>query len=101
MRALPNNDPLKIGYVDIFILPPDMEELRRRLEGRGTDSQEVIEKRLANAEGEIARAKGKLSNQGFLSKAPAQLVEQEREKLKTNESMLESLAARIAELKQA
>ena len=56
VRKLPNNDPLKIGYVDIFILPPDMEELRRRLEGRGTDSQEVIEKRLANAEGEIARA---------------------------------------------
>lgn len=56
VRGLPNNDPLKIGYVDIFILPPDMEELRRRLEGRGTDTQEVIEKRLANAEGEIARA---------------------------------------------
>jgi len=33
-----------------------MVELRRRLEGRGTDSQAVIEKRLANAEGEIARA---------------------------------------------
>ena len=56
VRGLPNNDPLKIGYVDIFILPPDMEELRRRREGRGTDTQEVIEKRLANAEGEIARA---------------------------------------------
>ena len=56
VRNLPNNDPLKIGYVDIFILPPDMKELRRRLEGRGTDTQEVIEKRLANAEGEIARA---------------------------------------------
>ena len=56
VRGLPNNDPLKIGYVDIFILPPDMEELRRRLEGRGTDTKEVIEKRLANAEGENARA---------------------------------------------
>ena len=56
VRNLPNNDPLKIGYVDIFILPPDMEELRRRLEGRGTDSPATIERRLANAEGEIARA---------------------------------------------
>ena len=55
VRALPNNDPLKIGYVDIFILPPSMEELRDRLEKRGTDKPEVIEKRLANAEGEIAR----------------------------------------------
>ena len=33
-----------------------MEELRARLEGRGTDSPEVIDKRLANAEGEIQRA---------------------------------------------
>lgn len=56
VRALPNNDPMKIGYVDIFINPPSMEELRARLEGRGTDQQHVIEKRLANAEGEMARA---------------------------------------------
>ena len=56
VRSLPNTDPLKIGYVDIFVSPPSMEELRARLEGRGTDSQEVIEKRLANAEGEMARA---------------------------------------------
>ena len=55
VRSLPNTDPLKIGYVDIFILPPSMEELRERLEKRGTDKPEVIEKRLANAEGEIAR----------------------------------------------
>ena len=56
VRKLPNTDPLKIGYVDIFINPPSMEELRARLEGRGTDSAEVIERRLANAEGEMARA---------------------------------------------
>jgi guanylate kinase len=56
VRKLPNNDPLKIGYVDIFIQPPSMEELRRRLESRGTDAQDVIEKRLRNAEGEMARA---------------------------------------------
>jgi len=56
VQKLPNNDPLKIGYVDVFILPPSMEELRRRLEGRGTDAPAVIEKRLANAKGEIARA---------------------------------------------
>ena len=56
VRALPNTDPMKIGYVDIFINPPSMEELRRRLEGRGTDAPDVIAKRLANAEGEMARA---------------------------------------------
>ena len=56
VRKLPNTDPLKIGYVDIFINPPSMEELRARLEGRGTDAPDVIERRLANAEGEMARA---------------------------------------------
>jgi guanylate kinase len=56
VRSLPNTDPMKVGYVDIFIDPPSMEELRTRLEGRGTDSPATIEKRLANAEGEIQRA---------------------------------------------
>jgi len=56
VRNLPNTDPLKIGYVDIFINPPSMEELRARLEGRGTDAQDVIERRLVNAEEEMSRA---------------------------------------------
>ena len=56
VRRLPNTDPLKIGYVDVFVNPPSLEELRARLEGRGTDAPAVIEKRLANAEGEMARA---------------------------------------------
>ncbi len=56
VRHLPNTDPLKIGYVDIFINPPSIDELRARLVGRGTDSPAVIEKRLQNAEGEMERA---------------------------------------------
>ena len=56
VRALPDTDPMKIGYVDIFITPPSMEELRDRLVGRGTDSAAEIEKRLANAEGEMEKA---------------------------------------------
>ena len=56
VRALSDADPLKAGYVDIFISPPSMEELRARLERRGTDTQEAIERRLHNAAGEMARA---------------------------------------------
>jgi guanylate kinase len=37
----------------IFILPPSLAELRRRIEGRATDSKEAIEKRLAKAVSEI------------------------------------------------
>ena len=49
---------------------------------------------------EIARAEGKLNNPGFVSKAPAALVQQEREKLEANRKMLLSLEARIEDLKQ-
>jgi guanylate kinase len=56
VKALPDDDPLKAGYVDIFLLPPSVDELRARLVGRGTDSPAVIERRLANAEGEMAHA---------------------------------------------
>ena len=43
------------GCVSVFILPPSYAELRCRLEGRGTETQEDIERRLANARGEIAQ----------------------------------------------
>ncbi len=39
--------------VGIFILPPSLEELERRLRGRGTDSDEVIARRLAAAQAEM------------------------------------------------
>ncbi len=56
MHHLPPDDPMRAGYMDVFIDPPSMEELRSRLEGRGTDAPEVIERRLANAVGEMERA---------------------------------------------
>ncbi len=40
----------------IFIMPPSIEELRRRLEARGTDSREAIEKRLRAAGSEMAES---------------------------------------------
>jgi len=42
--------------VFIFILPPSIDELKRRLLGRNTDSSETIEQRIRNAEGEIREA---------------------------------------------
>jgi len=39
--------------VSIFLLPPSMRELRRRLSARGTDGAEIIRRRLANAQDEI------------------------------------------------
>ena len=40
----------------VFIMPPSVEELERRLVGRGTDAPEVIAKRVAKAASEIERA---------------------------------------------
>ena len=42
--------------VTIFILPPSYEELESRLKGRGTETEDVIARRLAEAKGEILRA---------------------------------------------
>lgn len=40
----------------VFIAPPSVRELRRRLNKRGTESEEVIEERVSKAAGEIALA---------------------------------------------
>lgn len=42
--------------LSLFIQPPSIEELRRRLEGRGTDTQEAIEQRIAKAAYELTFA---------------------------------------------
>lgn len=42
--------------VAVFIQPPSVEELRNRLIGRGTDSPEAIERRVAKAEEELTYA---------------------------------------------
>jgi guanylate kinase len=40
----------------MFIMPPSVEELERRLRGRGTDSEETIQKRIAKAEFELSKS---------------------------------------------
>ena len=42
--------------LSVFIQPPSVEELRKRLVGRGTDAPEVIESRIAKAEYELGFA---------------------------------------------
>ena len=42
--------------LSVFIQPPSVEELRKRLNGRGTDTPEVIESRIAKAEFELGYA---------------------------------------------
>jgi guanylate kinase len=42
------------AVVGIFVLPPSLDELRRRLQARGKDSPEAIERRMASAREEIS-----------------------------------------------
>lgn len=46
--------------VMIFIVPPSLEELERRLRGRKTESEEAIRSRLARAKEELAEVEGKV-----------------------------------------
>ena len=50
------NDPfIGSALVDIFIMPPNLDELRRRLRRRGTETDEQIERRLKNGAREMER----------------------------------------------
>ncbi len=70
--------------------------------GELVDKQKEIarlEKEAADVKSEIARAEGKLGNKGFVEKAPAKLIEQEKEKLAKYKEMLAKLNGRMEELK--
>ena len=48
------NDPLiRSALADVFIMPPDLEELRKRLRKRGTETTQQIDSRLATAAREM------------------------------------------------
>ena len=59
-----------------------------------------LEKEKANLENEIKRAQAKLNNQGFVTKAPAELVEKEKQKIEVNTGMLDNLTRRIRDLQE-
>ncbi len=52
------NSPLAPHVLSIFLLPPSIAELRRRLESRGQDSEEVITKRMTRSWDEISHWDG-------------------------------------------
>ena len=57
-----------------------------------------LQKEKASAEKDISVINGKLSNAGFVAKAPAQVVEAEKAKLKTAEEKLAKIEESIAAL---
>ena len=55
VQGAPEGDLIKDAFVDIFIAPPSIDELRARLLHRGKDSEEVILRRVATARAELQR----------------------------------------------
>ena len=80
------------GAAELFIPLGDLVDFAKEIAR--------LEKEKANLTKEIGRAQGMLKNPGFVAKAPAALVEAEREKLAANEQKAKALESRIAELKE-
>ena len=60
--------------------------------------RERLQKEIVRLEGEIAKAEGKLANAGFVARAPAQVVAQEKERLAAFATTLENLRPQLAKL---
>ncbi|QZY56239.1 valine--tRNA ligase [Crassaminicella profunda] len=60
---------------------------------------ERLEKEKAKLEKELKRVNGKLSNQGFLAKAPANVIEEEKEKQEKYQTMMDQVLERLTTMK--
>lgn len=61
---------------------------------------ERLKKDKKDAENELKRAKGKLNNEGFVSKAPEKLIDEEKEKVNKYEKLLETIEERIIQVEK-
>lgn len=77
-----------VDQVEIFIPLEDLIDREKEIER--------LQKEKENLEKELKRVNGKLSNKGFISKAPAAVVEKEREKQKKYQEMMEKVLERLS-----
>lgn len=83
---------LVVGKSEIFLPMSELVDREKELERLNKEVEKVLP--------EIKLAESKLSNKGFVDNAPEKLVEEEREKKKTYEIMLENLKEQISKLEK-
>ncbi len=92
-KGIPENAvSVMMNGAEIYLPLEDLVDFEKELER--------LEKEKANLEKELQRVSGKLSNQGFVGKAPQNVIDEERAKEKKYQDMLEKVLERINSLKK-
>jgi valyl-tRNA synthetase len=76
-----------LAGVEIFIPLEELIDIEKEIER--------LNKELANLEKELDRVNKKLGNEGFISKAPAKVIEEEKEKKAKYQEMYDKVAERL------
>ncbi len=86
-----DNISVVLDRCEVFLPLKDLIDFEKEIERLEKDKEKL--------QGEIKRVVGKLSNEGFVKKAPEKVVEEEREKQKKYEEMLEKVIERLDSIK--
>lgn len=86
-----DNLSVVLDRCEVFIPLKDLIDFDKEIER--------LEKEREKLEGELKRVRGKLSNEGFVNKAPKEVVDKEREKLEKYENMMEKVLQSLNNLK--
>ena len=86
-----DNISVVLDKCEVFLPLKDLIDFEKEIER--------LEKEKEKLEGEIKRVVGKLSNEGFIKKAPEKVVAEEKEKQKKYEEMLEKVIERLESIK--
>jgi len=87
-----NNTILLNNLVKVFIPNSDMVNIEKEMER--------LNKELTLAKSELKRAEGKLANDGFVSKAPQKLIDEEKAKIEKYSQLIEKLTKSISDLQK-